>query len=137
MSINININIKLGILLVLLVSILGIGLWSLNSTKKLQDEKKSFHKLAKELHLIKGIKAYYGEVKTNKKRLDILISKYKKDIISVKEDKGSMEFKIGNLNKDDVNNIVKNLVNKGFKVLQMKIDRASAEKAELSFKVLL
>jgi hypothetical protein len=131
-----SLNIKIVLLSILGLLIISVSLLFSGSTKELSSSKESFHKLAKELQIIENIKNYYGDEKTNQKKLHRLTDQYKKNIVFLKEEKDNIEFKMANLSKDKLYQVTKNIVDGGFKVLNLKVSRMDDNKAEFNCKVL-
>ena len=131
-----SLNVKIGILGVLLLLIVSSVFVFLTSIDELENSKKSFHKLENELNVIKTLQEYYGEDKNNKKKLLIITQAHKDKILSIKENKESIEFTMQNLNDDTLNGLLKNIVDKGLKIAKMKIIRTDGHKAQLNLKVI-
>ena len=132
-----SLNFKIASVLGLLFLVITLNIYNNSLGNKLVSSEKEFHKLASELNTIKNVKNYYADKNINKKKLTLITSLYKKNIVSIKEDKESLEFKINNLDKNSVYQLTKGIVNGGFKVMNFKVFRTSSSKAEVQCKVLL
>ena len=131
-----TVNIKISILFVMISIIVVLNLLSHNSIKTLASVKQSTIELTTQLNTIKSIKSYYGVKSNNKKRFNRMLKSYTKNIVFSKDDKNTKEFKMTNLNSKKLDFLLKNLINKGFKILYLNVTRVDANKAMLNCKVL-
>ncbi len=132
-----NINYKIIVLVSLIIGLLSIGVYSKTSISKLIEKRDSYHKIAKELHIIKQIDSYYTNKKKNKIKINSIIKKYNKKIVYKKENKKSIEFKISKLNNKTLDKLNKEILNAGLKISMLKIIRINNQLSEFSCEVIL
>lgn len=130
-----NINYKIIILSCLLIGLLSVGVYSKTSINKLDEKRDSYHKISKELHIIKQIDSYYGEKRKNKGKVNSIIGKYSNRIVYKKANKKSIEFKISKLNNKTLDKLNKEILNAGLKISMLKITRINNQLSEFSCKV--
>jgi len=130
-----NINYKIIILSCLLIGLLSVGVYLKTSINKLHEKRDSYHKISKELHIIKQIDSYYGEKRKNKGKVNSIIGKYSNRIVYKKANKKSIEFKISKLNNKTLDKLNKEILNAGLKISMLKIRRINNQFSEFSCKV--
>mgnify|MGYP000521142628 CR=1 FL=1 len=130
-----NINYKIIILSCLLIGLLSVGVYSKTSINKLDEKRDSYHKISKELHIIKQIDSYYGEKRKNKGKVNSIIGKYSNRIVYKKANKKSIEFKVSKLNNKTLDKLNKEILNAGLKISMLKITRINNQLSEFSCKV--
>ena len=131
-----RLNLKIILLSVSIIIIICLSVLYINSIDTIDESKYSYHKLENEINNIKIIKQRYGKKQVNKRKINRIISPFNQNVIFIKEDKNALEFKITNINKNDLYKLTKVILNNGFKILNFKIKRISPNRAELNCKVL-
>ena len=129
-------NFKVIILLVLFIVSVVMSLYVKDSTESADENRLSYHKLSKELNIIKQIDSYYGKKTQNKRKINSIISKYNNQMVYKKENKKSIEFKISKLNDKKLNKLNKEILNTGLKISRLKIKRLNSHISEFSCKVI-
>ena len=130
-----NTNYKVIILIGLFLGSIAMSVFLKSSTKSVDENRLSYHKLSKELHVIKQIDSFYGKKTQNKAKIFSIINKYNNNVIYKKEDKKSIEFKISKINDKMLNKLNKEIINAGLKITMLKIKRLDAHMSEFSCKV--
>ena len=136
MNINLNANTKFIILAVLIVSAFSASLYVEGIKSDIKQSYKLYEKTANEINIITQLKNYYGDKKTNQRKIENITNNYKSKITNKKEDKNSIEFTISKLNYKELDSLNSELLSSGVKVVKLSIKRIDAHTGELFCKVL-
>jgi type II secretory pathway pseudopilin PulG len=132
----IDTNKKLIILLVLAILSIVSFLYLQNIQVNQLQSFKSYEKTANEIAIIKQLKEYYGDKKSNTRKINNIIDKYKSKIVNKKEDKNSLEFTATKLNHTELDDINQMLLNSGVKIVKINIKRVDPQTGEFFCKVI-
>ena len=130
-----NVNNKLIILLTIVILIVTAFIYLKTLKSNVLEQHALYEKTASEILIIKKLKTYYGDKKSNKRKIFNIINKYEKKILTKKEDKSSLEFTVTKLNYKELDALNKTILNSGIKVLKLKIKKLNKNSAELFCKV--
>lgn len=130
-------NTNIRILILLALSVISISMFIYNQMLKnsVSEQFVLYEKTANEIAIIKKLKTYYGDKKSNKRKIYNIIGKYKEKIVTKKEDKSSLEFTISKLNEKELSGLNKTILNSGVKILKLKIKKLNRNSGELYCKV--
>lgn len=131
-----NTNTKLIILAGVAIATLGSLIYLQNIKQNVKKSYSSYEKVANEIAIIKQLKNYYGDKKSNKRKIYTIIDRYKANTLSKNEDKTSLEFTIGKLKDTNLNSLTKDILNSGVKIVKFNIKRVDAHSGELFCKVM-
>ena len=131
-----SINNKLVVLAILIVITLGSFIY----LQKLQETQhstfKAYEKTSNEIEIITKLKNYYGEPKKNKRKIYNIIAKYKKNTLSKKETKKTLEFTISKLKHKELDALNKQILNSGLRIVKLTINKKTSNTGELFCKVM-
>ena len=130
-----NINNKLIILLTFGIISICTFIYLQKLKTNVLEQSSLYEKTSNEISVIKQLKTYYGDKKSNKREIYNIINKYTAKTLTRKEDKNNLEFTISKLNYKELDNINKSILNSGIKVLKFKIKKLNKNSAELFCKV--
>lgn len=130
-----NTNNKLIVLLAIVILIVTTFIYLKTLKSNVLEQQALYEKTANEILIIKKLKTYYGDKKSNKRKIFNIINIYKKKILTKKEDKNSLEFTVSKLNHKELDALNKSILNSGIKVLKLKIKKLNKNSAELFCKV--
>ncbi|MGB5867097.1 MAG: hypothetical protein WBG69_04390 [Arcobacteraceae bacterium] len=131
-----NTNNKLLILLTLFIVTIVSLFYVDSSNKDVKEQFYLYEKTANEIAIIKNLKEYYGDKKSNKRKINNTISKYSSKIANKKEDKNSLEFTVNKLSHKELDSLNKEILNSGVKVIKLNIRKIDANSGELFCKVM-
>jgi len=132
----VNTNNKLIILAGVAIATLGSLIYLQSIKQNVKQSYSSYEKVANEIAIIKQLKNYYGDKKSNKRKIYTIIDRYKTNTLSKNEDKTSLEFTIGKLKDTTLDTLTKDILNSGVKIVKFNIKRVDANKGELFCKVI-
>ena len=130
-----NINNKLIILLTFGIISICTFIYLQKLKTNVLEQSSLYEKTSNEISVIKQLKTYYGDKKSNKRKIYNIINRYTAKTLTRKEDKNSLEFTISKLNHKELDNLNKSILNSGIKVLKFKIKKLNKNSAELFCKV--
>ena len=131
-----NTNTKFIALALLVVLTISSMLYIQTLKETVQQNYKNYEKTANEITIIKQLKEYYGDKKSNKRKIYNILNNYKSKTVSKKEDKASIEFTISKLNYKELDSLNSELLSSGVKVVKLSVKRVDAHTGELSCKVM-
>lgn len=130
-----NTNTKFIVLALLVVLTISSMLYIQTLKETVQQNYKNYEKTANEITVIKQLKEYYGDKKSNKRKIYNILNNYKSKTVSKKEDKASIEFTISKLNYKELDSLNSELLSSGVKVVKLSVKRVDAHTGELFCKV--
>jgi len=131
-----NTNTKFIALALLVVLTISSMLYIQTLKETVQQNYKNYEKTANEITIIKQLKEYYGDKKSNKRKIYNILNNYKSKTVSKKEDKASIEFTISKLNYKELDSLNSELLSSGVKVVKLSVKRVDAHTGELFCKVM-
>jgi len=131
-----NTNTKFITLALLVVLTISSMLYIQTLKETVQQNYKNYEKTANEITIIKQLKEYYGDKKSNKRKIYNILNNYKSKTVSKKEDKASIEFTISKLNYKELDSLNSELLSSGVKVVKLSVKRVDAHTGELFCKVM-
>lgn len=130
-----NTNTKFIALALLVVLTISTMFYIQTLKETVQQNYKNYEKTANEITVIKQLKEYYGDKKSNKRKVYNILNNYKSKTVSKKEDKASIEFTISKLNYKELDSLNSELLSSGVKVVKLSVKRVDAHTGELFCKV--
>jgi len=131
-----NTNTKFIALALLVVLTISSMLYIQTLKETVDQNYKNYEKTANEITIIKQLKEYYGDTKSNKRKIYNILNNYKSKTVSKKEDKASIEFTISKLNYKELDSLNSELLSSGVKVVKLSVKRVDAHTGELFCKVM-
>jgi len=131
-----NTNTKFIALALLVVLTISSMLYIQTLKETVDQNYKNYEKTANEITIIKQLKEYYGDKKSNKRKIYNILNNYKSKTVSKKEDKASIEFTISKLNYKELDSLNSELLSSGVKVVKLSVKRVDAHTGELFCKVM-
>ncbi|BFU78360.1 hypothetical protein ALC152_15750 [Arcobacter sp. 15-2] len=131
-----NTNTKFIALALLVVLTISSMLYIQTLKETVHQNYKNYEKTANEITIIKQLKEYYGDKKSNKRKIYNILNNYKSKTVSKKEDKASIEFTISKLNYKELDSLNSELLSSGVKVVKLSVKRVDAHTGELFCKVM-